>query len=33
MENPFVYGEAVLSENFCDRIKEIKKFKRDLMDS
>jgi len=32
MENPFVYGGAVLSENFCDRIKEIKKFKRDLMD-
>jgi len=33
MENPFVYGEAVLSENFCDWIKEIKKFKRGLMDS
>ncbi|MCK9484640.1 MAG: ATP-binding protein, partial [Candidatus Marinimicrobia bacterium] len=30
MKNPFVYGEAVMGENFTDRIKELAEITRDL---
>jgi hypothetical protein len=33
MNNPFIYGEAVTDENFCNRVEEINKLKIDLMDS
>lgn len=33
MNNPFVYGEAVTDENFCNRVEEINKLKMDLMNS
>lgn len=33
MENPFVYGESVTGENFCNRKEEINKLERDLLSS
>jgi len=33
MKNPFIYGEAVLGENFADRKKELHELVRDLSDS
>ncbi|MEW6103501.1 MAG: ATP-binding protein [bacterium] len=33
MENPFIYGEVVTGDNFCNREKEIKKLSNDLLDS
>lgn len=33
MRNPFVYGEAVTEDNFCNRENEVKKLSRDLLNS
>lgn len=33
MENPFVYGESVRGENFCNRKKELNRLKQDLSSS
>lgn len=33
MKNPFIYGEAVIKENFCNRVEEINKLKLDLTNS
>lgn len=32
-KNPFVYGEAVVGDNFCDRTEELSKLKADLINS
>lgn len=32
MRNPFVYGESVTGQNFCNRKNEIRKLKRDILD-
>lgn len=32
MKNPFVYGESVIGNNFCDRDSEVEKLFRDLLD-
>lgn len=31
MENPFVYGEAVMGKDFCDREEEIENLKREIL--
>ena len=31
MRNPFVYGESVIGENFCDRDAEIRKLKMAIL--
>lgn len=33
MKNPFVYGESVTGDNFCDREDEITKLKKDILSS
>ena len=33
MQNPFVYGEEVSGENFCDRSSEIRELLRDIENS
>ena len=30
MKNPFVYGETVSGDNFCDRVREMKELAADI---